>query len=130
MEKHLTQLFKMEYGTRCDTFGCGEQGDFMVGRPDGPLNTSHVLCQVCTDSLVDSIKEQFNLNAFVVPAPKKEEKEVNAVDYELDEVLENVKTHAQLDELIVEFGVSGVPSRDEEGGKLNERKEAVRANFK
>lgn len=128
MQKHLTQLFKMEYGTRCDTFGCGEQGEFMVGRPDGPLNTSHVLCQVCTDSLVESIKEQFNLNAFAVPAPVEEKDDI--VEYEIDEVLAEIKTHAALDELIEEFKLEGVPNRDEEGGKLNERKEAVRLTFK
>lgn len=114
-----TQLFKMEYGTRCDTFGCGETGAFMIGRPDGPLNTSHVLCEVCTNSLIASIKEQANNDA-----------PTSATEYELDEVLENIKTHAALDELIKEFAIKDVPNRDDEGGKLQERKDFVRDAFK
>ena len=125
MREDQTQLFQTDYETRCDTFGCGENGVFFVGRPDGPLNTSHVLCQECTDSLVLSIKEQFDMHEKAVHAPKS-----SATDYELDEVLEGIKTHAALDELIAEFEVKGVPDRDEEGGKLQERKDFVRAAFK
>lgn len=129
MREDQTQLFKMPYETLCDTFGCGEPGEYFVGRPDAPLNTSYVLCQTCTDSLVLSVKGLFDMHEKSVHAPKHEEEVENAVDYELEEVLENIKTHAQLDELIAEFNVEGVPSR-EEGVKLSERKDAVRKLFK
>lgn len=122
MKEHQTQLFKTDYETRCDTFGCEENGAYFVGRPDGPLNTSHLLCKECTETLVESVKELFLGNA--------EEVVTDAVDYELDEVLEGIKTHAQLDELIEEFKVEGVPNREEEGGKLSERKDFVRAAIK
>jgi hypothetical protein len=122
MKDYQTQLFKTDYETRCDTFGCEESGQYFVGRPDGPLNTSHLLCQECTESLVESVKELFSVSTNVVST--------DAVEYEVDEVLEGIKTHAQLDELIEEFKVEGVPSREEEGGKLSERKEFVRAAIK
>ncbi len=125
MREDQTQLFKMEYGTRCDTFGCGEDGAFMIGRPDGPLNTSMVLCTPCQETLVESVKEMFNMHEKSVHAPKEEES-----SYDLEEVLEALKTHAQLDELIDAYKLEGVPGREDEGGKLNERKEAVRAAFK
>lgn len=121
MKDHQTQLFKTDYETRCDTFGCEENGEYFVGRPDGPLNTSHLLCRECTDSLIESVKEILN-------APKEEVAE--AVEYELDEVLEGIKTHAELDELIEEFKVKNIPNREQPGGKLSERKDAVRAALK
>ena len=120
MKTDQTQLFPMEYGTRCDTFGCGESATHMVGRPDSPLNTCHVLCQSCTDSLVESIKEQYDMHEKSVHAPKDD------FDESLDAALEEVRTHAELDKVIEDFKIEGIPSRDEEGGKLNERKEAVR----
>lgn len=130
MREDQTQLFKTDYETRCDTFGCEESGAYFVGRPDAPLNTSHLLCESCTKTLVESVKELFDMHEKAVHAPKEEAPVTDAKEYELEEVLENIKTHAQLDELIAEFKVEGVPSRDEEGGKLHERKDAVRANFK
>ncbi len=114
-----TQLFKTDYETRCDAFGCEESGEYFVGRPDAPLNTSHLLCKSCTKTLVESVKELF-----------PEGVSVDAVEYELEEVLDGIKTHAQLDELINEFKVEGVPNREEEGGKLSERKDFVRAAIK
>lgn len=124
MRTDQTQLFKTDYETRCDAFGCEENGEYFVGRPDGPLNTSHLLCKSCTESLVESVKEQFDMHEKSVHSPN------SAVEYELDEVLDGIKTHAQLDELIEEFKVKGVPNRDEDGGKLSERKDFVRAAIK
>jgi hypothetical protein len=118
MRDDQTQLFKTDYETRCDTFGCEGSSAYMLGRPDGPLNTSHVLCESCVESLKESIK------GLSEPTP------VDDLEYEVDEVLEGIKTHAALDELIEEFKVEGIPNREEEGGKLTERKEAVRAAFK
>lgn len=128
MNSDQTQLFKMEYGTRCDTFGCGETGQFMVGRPDGPLNTSHVLCQVCTDSLVESIKEQFDMHEKSVHAPLPFELEINTLSTEqlILEALDEVRSHAELDTLVENFRLEGIPKREDEGGKLLERKDAIR----
>lgn len=120
MRSDQTQLFKTDYETRCDTFGCEKSGEYFVGRPDGPLNTSHLLCKSCTETLVESVKELFS----------DESTTTDAVEYELEEVLDGIKTHAQLDELIEEFKVKGVPNRDEDGGKLSERKDFVRAAIK
>ena len=122
MKSDQTQLFKTDYLTRCDTFGCEENGEYFVGRPDGPLNTSHLLCQECTDSLVKSVKELFSDSTKTVTT--------EAVEYELEEVLEGIKTHAELDGLIEEFKVKNIPNREQPGGKLSERKDAVRAALK
>lgn len=115
-----TQLFAMEYGTRCDTFGCGESASHMVGRPDGPLNTCHVLCQVCTDSLVQSIKEQFAKpdNKFVIGID-------DPIALEVEVLLDDITTHARLDDFVEQNSLVGIPKRDEEGGKLQERKAAI-----
>lgn len=131
-----TQLFKMEYDTRCDTFGCDETGRYMIGRPDGPLNMSHVLCETCVDSLVESVKISYNLHEKSVHAPK----EVLPSDLILFETptseqlalsaLEEARTHAELDSLIKNFRIEGIPSREEEGGKLHERKEAISKKLK
>lgn len=126
MREDQTQLFKMEYETRCDTFGCGENGEYMIGRPDGPLNTSYILCEECKDSIVESVKDLFNMHEKSVHAPKEDEE---AVDFEL-ETLEALKTHAQLDDFIELHQLKGIPNREEEGGKLHERKEAIRVAFK
>lgn len=127
MRENQTQLFKTNYETRCDTFGCGESAAYMVGRPDSPLNTCHVLCATCTDTLVESVKTLFDMHEKSVHSPNNDEEE--ATHYELEEVLENIKTHAQLDDLIDEFQVKGIPNRGEEGGKIHERKDAVREAF-
>lgn len=128
MKTDQTQLFKMEYDTRCDTFGCNETGRYMVGRPDGPLNTSHVLCQVCTDTLVESVKELFEMHEKAVHSPLPFELDVEVLTTEqlILAALEDVRTHAELDNLVKNFSLKGIPTREEEGGKMHERKEAVR----
>lgn len=128
VQSDQTQLFKMEYDTRCDTFGCNETGAYMVGRPDGPLNTSHVLCQTCTDSLVESVKELFDMHEKSVHAPLPFDLDVKVLT-EIEillEALDEVRTHAEMDNLISNYKIEGIPGRDEEGGKLHERREAIR----
>jgi hypothetical protein len=114
MREDQTQLFKMEYGTRCDIFGCGESGAYFVGRPDGPLNTCMVLCESCTATLRESVK--------VEDEPISQGIEIAS---DAAERISDAKAHTTLDELVEEFKFTGVPTR--ETAKLIERKAFILA---
>lgn len=125
MNGDQTQLFKMDHVLLCETFGCGEIGSYMVGRPDGPLNTCHVLCDECSKTLAQSVKELFDMHEKSVHTNKIGD----AIQFEepfTDALLDDITTHARLDDFIEQRNITGIPSRDEEGGKLHERKEAIK----
>lgn len=197
MNKTEVQLFDNEYKTRCDTFSCGESAESMVGRPDAPLSTAMNLCAACTEQLVRSIVEKYNLHEKTVHSNKPSNYEGNKIvealnkigsfddgtykpklegsvhvaddvpagmlqdlvftdskeellrladedikrqeleatetgldhdeedepEVTLEEILEGVRSHAELDEIAKQLGVKRLPTRDEK--KLNERKEYI-----
>lgn len=216
MRVDQVQLFKCEYGTRCDTFGCGESAVHFVGRPDAPFNTNYILCQKCSDELVESIGEGVevvthenvvikvdeyedlkikaaawdeyakNVTTFIVsdgentstitsndggfrlegPNITLTGDDINAMNgevfesagvpsdvltdgriisgvintneleedeegFDIDTMLEDARTHADLDKIVELIGVTNVPPKEDENGKhtMDERKEAILANF-
>lgn len=134
MNSDQTQLFSMEYGTRCDIFGCNESGEYMVGRPDGPMNMNLVICGDCAKSLVESVKTTFDMHEKAVhgykgePGEPGEPANVPFDDTEhvisLQDVIENIRTHAEVDEFAEKNHLHGIPTKDE-GAKLQERKDAM-----
>lgn len=216
------QLFKCEYGTRCDTFGCGEAAVHFVGRPDAPFNTNYILCQKCSDELVESIGEDVEVVAHENVVIKTDEYEdlktkaaawdeyakdvttftvgdgvntstitsggasgfhiegtnitltgesiVDAINdaphdgntggriiggvinvneleeefddatkeelaeeesFDIDTMLEDARTHADLDKIVELIGLTNVPPKEDADGKhtMDERKEAILSNF-
>ena len=197
MKKTEVQLFDNEYKTSCDTFGCGESAASMVGRPDAPLSTALNLCAICTEQLVRSVVQKYNLHEKAAHgyrtevvgvaggiqttvsaeeingdtivsminqtderiqieaqkitlesnvdfdkatvtglngpekeefiAPVDDELEQQNVDDEpevtLEQILEGVRSHAELDEIAKELGIKGLPTR--ETTKLDGRKEYI-----
>lgn len=55
MDKSQAQFFPQPYPSApCDSFNCLNRAVYFIGKPEGPANICHRLCQDCAESVVRS----------------------------------------------------------------------------
>lgn len=119
MKVNEVQLFEKGYKNLCSTFACGQWATKYIGRPDAPLNVAHVLCDKCLGELVQSIHEQYPVEA------AKDETSHTDVDVNgLTEAVADARTHAEVDKIIEKYGLQGVPTKTD-GATVQARKDAI-----
>lgn len=117
MRVNQVQLFEKGYKNRCSTFSCGERATKYIGRPDAPLNLSYVLCDKCIGELVQSIHEQYPMEA---AAPSRPTAKSNG----LAEAVADARTHAEVDKIVEKYELKGIPTKTD-GATVQVRKDSI-----